>query len=299
MINVSTRQLRYFQALAVHGHFGRAAHACAISQPALSIQIKELEDNLGAPLVERGGRQTRLTALGEAFADKTRDILRAIDELANLARASHGQPAGQLRLGVIPTVAPYLLPNVMQELAKHYPMIDLRPREAVTAKLLHDLREHRLDTAIVALPVSEESLVERLLFEEEFLLIRSAQDASKPIPNSEMLSEMKLLLLEEGHCFRDQALAFCNLPGSGARVVMEGYSLSTLVQMVSAGLGVTLIPQMAVSIETKSVTVSVAQLRSPRPTRNIGMIWRKSNPLSAQFEQIAEIISQSFLSKII
>ncbi len=290
MNGLSMRQLRYFDALAAHGHFGRAAEACAISQPALSVQIRELEEALGAPLVERSGRQTRLTALGEAFAARTRDILRAVDELANLARASHGPPVGRLRIGVIPTVAPYLLPKIMQDLAARYPAIDLHPREAVTQKLLEDLAEHRLDAAIVALPVSEALLVERPLFDEEFVLVRPSSDADKPIPSRKALSEMKLLLLEEGHCFRDQALTFCKPSGSTPRAVMEGCSLSTLVQMVSVGMGVTLIPEMAVPIETRSVTVAVAPLDAPRPFRTIGMVWRKSNPLSAQLEQVAQCL---------
>ena len=287
------RQLRYFEALAVHGHFGRAAEACAISQPALSVQIRELEDLIGAPLVERSGRQTRLTALGEAFAARTRDILRSVDELANLARASRGPNVGRLRIGVIPTVAPYLLPRIMQVLATSYPLIDLRPREAVTQKLLEDLNEHRLDAAIVALPVSEASLVEWPLFDEDFVLVRPADDADKPIPSIEMLSEMKLLLLEEGHCFRDQALSFCKASGSVPRVIMEGCSLSTLVQMVSVGMGVTLIPEMAIQLEARSESITVARFEAPRPFRTIGMIWRKSNPLSAQLEQIAQFVKES------
>ena len=282
------RQLHYFEALATHGHFGRAAEICAISQPALSIQIKELEDKLGAPLIERNGRQTRLTALGEEFVSRTRKILHAVDELQNLARASCGIPAGRLRLGVIPTVAPYLLPKLMQEISECYPLIELQPREAVTRKLLEDLTKHRLDAAIVALPVSAPSLVECPLFDEDFVLVRPSADAGKPIPSAEKLGEMDLLLLEEGHCFRDQALSFCKMPSSVPRTVMEGYSLSTLVQMVNIGMGVTLIPKMAVSIETRSVAVDVAQLESPRPFRTIGLIWRKSNPMAGQFEQIAQ-----------
>lgn len=289
---LSMRQLQYFEALATHGHFGRAAEICAISQPALSVQIKELEEKLGAPLVERNGRQTRLTALGEEFAARTRDILRAVDELQNLARASHGLPVGRLRLGVIPTVAPYLLPKLMQEFSACCPAIDIRPREAMTRKLLEDLAEHRIDAAIVALPVSAPSIVEYPLFDEDFVLVRPASDAGKPIPSAERLGEMDLLLLEEGHCFRDQALSFCKMASPVPRTVMEGYSLSTLVQMVNIGMGVTLIPKMAVSIETQSVSVDVAALESPRPFRTIGLIWRKSNPLAGQFEQIAQLVKR-------
>jgi len=293
MTDISMKHLRYFEALAQHGHFGRAAAACAISQPALSLQMKELEEILGAPLVERGARKIRLTSLGEAFAARARDILRAVDELGELARASRGQLAGQLRIGVIPTVAPYLLPTLVTDLTQRYPDLDLRPREAVTQKLIEDLLDGRLDTAIVALPTSEPSLNEVALFEEEFVLVRPLEDADKPVPNSEMLREMRLLLLEEGHCFRDQALSFCTMSSSLPRDLMEGSSLSTLVQMVGAGIGVTLIPEMAVPFETRSAPVSVARLPRPRPTRTVGMVWRKTNPLSDQLTRIAGVFRQS------
>ena len=293
MIGISMKHLRYFEALAQHGHFGHAAEACAISQPALSLQIKELEEILGAPLVERGPRHIRLTSLGEAFALRARDIIRAVDELGDLARASSGPLTGPLRMGVIPTVAPYLLPAVIKALTEHYPGVDLRPREAVTQKLIEDLMEGRLDAAIVALPVSEPSLTEYPLFDEEFVLVRPLEDEKKPVPNVEMLRDMRLLLLEEGHCFRDQALSFCNISSPLPPNVMEGSSLSTLVQMVGAGMGVTLIPQMAVPVETRSAPVSVAPLDVPRPSRAIGMVWRKTNPLSDQFENIADIVRQA------
>ncbi len=287
---ISMKHLRYFEALAEHGHFGRAAEACAISQPALSAQVKELEEILGAPLVERGARQIRLTTLGEAFAPRVHDILRAVDELSDVARASHSPLVGRLRIGVIPTVAPYFLPSVIKDLTQRYPDLDLRPREAVTQKLLDDLMAARLDTAIVALPLSRPSLTEVALFDEEFVLVRPADDAAKPVPSVARLREMRLLLLEEGHCFRDQAISFCKIGQPLPRNLMEGSSLSTLVQMVGAGIGVTLIPEMAVPIETRSAAVSVARLPRPRPTRTIGMVWRQTNPLAEQLVQIAGIV---------
>jgi LysR family transcriptional regulator, hydrogen peroxide-inducible genes activator len=290
MIGITIRHLRYFEALALHRHFGRAAESCAISQPALSLQMKELEEMLGAPLIERSARQIRLTSLGEEFALRVRDILRAVDELGDLARASHGPLVGRLRLGVIPTIAPYLLPQVMRSLMAHFPGLDLRPREAITQRLIEDLTAGRLDTAIVALPISEPALVEEPLFSEEFVLVRPAADANRPVPSPEMLRAMRLLLLEEGHCFRDQALSYCNTAPSLPRDLMEGSSLTTLVQMVGAGIGVTLIPEMALEIETRSATVSTARLAEPRPSRTIGMIWRRSNPLAGQFAQITEVI---------
>ncbi|NJO53515.1 MAG: LysR family transcriptional regulator [Bacteroidales bacterium] len=297
MSGLSMRHLRYFEALARHGHFGRAAEACAISQPALSLQMKELEDLLGAPLIERSARQSRLTSLGEAFAVRARDILRAVDELGDLARASLSPFAGPLRIGVIPTVAPYLLPMIIQHLAACFPGLDLRPREAVTHRLVEGLNDGRLDAAIVALPLSEPALHEQPLFEEEFVLVRPRGEASKPVPNPETLREMRLLLLEEGHCFRDQALSFCKMSASVPRNLMEGSSLTTLVQMVGAGIGVTLIPEIAIAIETRSAAVSVARLGQPRPTRTLGMVWRRTNPLSDQFMHIAEIVRQAALAQ--
>lgn len=296
-MNVLTmKHLRYFDALARIGHFGRAAESCAISQPALSVQIRELEVILGAPLVERGGRRIRLTGLGEEFAGRTRAILRAVDELEDLGRAAHGPLAGRIRLGIIPTVAPYLLPGIIKALTQLYPGLDPRPKEAVTHRLIEDLTEARLDAAIVALPISEAALEEVPLFDEEFVLVRPLEDAGKPVPAPDRLHEMRLLLLEEGHCFRDQALSVCNMAASSTRDLMEGSSLSTLVQMVGAGIGVTLIPQMAIDIETRSSSVCVSRLAGSRPTRTIGMVWRKTNPLSAQFAQVANIVRETGLS---
>jgi LysR family transcriptional regulator, hydrogen peroxide-inducible genes activator len=292
MINLTFKQLRYFEALARHGHFGRAADDCAISQPALSMQIKELEDALGTGLFERGARQVRLTNFGEAFALRVRNILRSVDELGDLARASQERLVGRLRIGVIPTIAPYLLPTIIGNLTRMNADLDIHVRETLTPKLLHELAEGRLDTAIVALPVSEPSLTEVALFSEDFVLVRPGEDAGKPVPDREMLREMRLLLLEEGHCFRDQALSFCNMHGA-PRELLDGSSLSTLVQMVGAGIGVTLIPEMAVAVETRSAPVSVARFRSPTPSRTIGMIWRKTSPLASQLFQISEVVRQS------
>ena len=290
MINITLRQLRYFDALARHGHFGRAAQACAITQPALSMQIKELEQALGGMLIERNARQVALTKFGEELAERVRDILRSVDELGDFARASHDLLAGRLRVGMIPTIAPYLLPRVIGHLKRSHPELDIHVREALTAKLIEELAEGRLDTAIVALPVSEPSLTEVALFAENFLLVRPGEDAGKPVPSVEKLRDMRLLLLEEGHCFRDQALAFCNMQSSPPREMLDASSLSTLVQMVSAGIGVTFIPEMAVAVETRSASVSVARLKNPQPARTVGMVWRKTSPLARQLMQISEAV---------
>ncbi|MEL6297500.1 MAG: LysR substrate-binding domain-containing protein [Pseudomonadota bacterium] len=290
MNQATLRQLRYFDALARAGHFGRAADACAVSQPALSMQIKELEDNLGATLIERGARQVRLTRFGEVAVARAREILRAVDELGDLARASQDQMVGQLRVGVIPTVAPYLLPAVVARLADENPGLDIHVRETLTATLLRDLKDGRVDAAIVALPVSEPGLNEVALFKEAFVLVRPEADADVAVPNARTLARMKLLLLEEGHCFRDQALAFCKMASPKPREAFEVTSLSTLVQMVGAGFGVTLIPEMAVDVETRSAPVAVSRFRAPEPSRRIGMVWRKSSPLAEQLGQVAETV---------
>ena len=287
------KQLRYFDALARHCHFGRAAQVCAISQPALSMQIKELEETLGGVLIERGARQVGLTKFGEEVAQRARDILRSVDELSNFARASRDHLVGPLRIGMIPTIAPYLLPAIIANLTRMHPEIDIHIRETVTPTLIRELAQGRLDTAIVALPISEPSLTEVALFSENFLLVRPGVDEGTPVPTGKTLREMRLLLLEEGHCFRDQALSFCNMQSAPPREVLDASSLSTLVQMVSAGIGVTLIPEMAVAVETRSAQVSVARFRNPQPSRTIGMVWRNTSPLASQLLQISEVICVS------
>lgn len=295
MKNLTLKQFRYFEALARHGHFRRAAEASGISQPALSMQIKELEAEVGIELFERSSRQVRLTGFGEAFALRVRDILRAIDELEDLARASNDGLVGRLRIGVIPTVAPYLLPTLLGNLSRLYVGLDIHVRETQTPRLIQELEEGRLDAAIVALPVSEPAFTEIPLLTERFVLIRPGRDAEKPVPGPEALREMRLLLLEEGHCFRDQALSFCQ---TGARATpsrdfLDASSLSTLVQMVDAGIGITLIPEMAVAVETRSASVSVVRFSDPEPSRTIGMVWRKTSPLAKQLQQISDAVRRA------
>ncbi|MCY0096726.1 hydrogen peroxide-inducible genes activator [Hoeflea ulvae] len=293
MRNLTLKQLRYFEALAQHSHFGRAANACAISQPALSVQIRELEDSLGTKLFERGARKARLTSFGEEFALRVRLILRSVDELGELALASRDRLVGRLRIGIIPTIAPYLLPAIIGDMSRLNAGIDLQIRETLTPQLLDELIEGRLDAAIVALPISEPSMTEVTLFEENFVLVRPDRDDGKPVPNREALREMKLLLLEEGHCFRNQALSFCNIQSSRPREILDASSLATLVQMVGSGMGVTLIPEMAIAVETRSAPVSIARFSAPQPSRTIGMIWRKTSPLAKQLTEISEVVKQS------
>ena len=293
MEKLTLKQFRYFEALAREGHFGRAADACAISQPALSMQIKELEDTLGSELFERSARQVRLTGFGETFAVRVREILLSVDELSDFARASQNDFLSRLRIGIIPTIAPYLLPKIIGNLTHEYPALDIQIRETQTEKLIQELEEGRIDTAILALPISEPSFDEVELFEEEFVLVRNRADAKKPVPDSDTLREMRLLLLEEGHCFREQALSFCNIRSGLPKEGLEGSSLSTLVQMVGAGIGVTLIPEMAVDVETRSADVSISAFNAPKPSRKIGMIWRKRSSMIEQLLKVADLVKRS------
>lgn len=221
---------------------------------------------------------------------RVRDVLRSVDELSEMARVAGSGLSGSLRLGVIPTIAPYLLPRVIEALTTAYPDLDLHVRETITSRLLEELGEGRLDAAIVALPVSEPSVTEVPLLDESLLLVRPASEQNTPVPRADTLQEMRLLLLEEGHCFRNQALSFCHLAQSGRGEGLDGSSLSTLVQMVSAGLGVTLIPEMAVPVETRSANVSVAHFPAPEPGRTVGMIWRKSSPLATDLLGLSKVV---------
>ena len=286
-MSITLRQLRSVDALARHGHFGRAAEATSISQPALSVQIRDLEAHLGAPLFERGPRGATLTAFGASVAERARAVLRGVDEIAEMGRAEAGMH--RLRLGAIPTIAPYLVPRAIRSLRARWPDLDIELRETMTRTLIADLAAGSIDAAIVALPVSEPSLEEVPLFEEPFVLVRpEGEDGPAPAPAE--LARMRLLLLEEGHCFRDQALSVCSVGPGRARPGLDGTTLATLVQMVAAGLGVTLIPRMAVEVETRGAAVTLTELAPPGPSRRVGMIWRRRTPLAGYLREVAEAI---------
>lgn len=285
-MNISAKQLKYFLAVAKHKNFQKAADECAISQPALSMKIKELENDLGQ-LIERGSKKFYLTQTGQALIDKAETIIQSFDDLKRLV--NKGNKINKLSIGAIPTVAPYLLPRIIKTISKKYNDIVIEPKETVTEKLISYLISGRVDLAILALPSHEPLLNEVPLFEEEFLLIRHTNDANKPVPNNKELTNMKLLLLEEGHCLRSQTLSFCKI-NSVPKNIMEGTTLTTLVQMVSSGIGVTLIPEIAVPFETRSTKVSVSRFNQQKPKRTIGLVWRKSNPLTQQFNEIGSLL---------
>ena len=293
MTKITLRQLRYFEALAQHRHFGVASNACSVTQPALSMQIRDFELALGVSLFEKGTHPVQLTPLGRIIAAKSKAIMLDVAELEELVRASDNQPLINLRLGVIPTVAPYIFSKIAKDLTMHFTGLNLKMREAITSKLITAVIDGELDAAIIALPASEPRLRELELFRENFLLVRPRADAKKPVPRPEMLKEMRLLLLEEGHCFRDQALTFCKMGSSKTQDVMDGNSLTTLVQMVAAGFGVTLIPEMAAEFEGRIPNISIAKFRKNPPRRKIGMVWRRNSPLQDKYIEIAQIVKAS------
>ncbi|NRB02926.1 MAG: hydrogen peroxide-inducible genes activator [Rhodobacteraceae bacterium] len=290
MNGLTLKHLRYFAALAQYRHFANAADASGISQPALSLQIKQLEELTGTSLVERGGRNVQLTALGEDLAQRAEAILRSVDDIGDVVRAAQSELAGPFRLGVIPTIAPYLLPPVVQAVSAKYPKIDLNLRETITDRLVEETARGEIDAALVALPISHTAFTQVELFSESFVLVRHPSEKAVPVPDVETLQHMRLLLLEEGHCFREQALEFCNVGTKPARNIMDGSSLTTLVQMVASGLGLTLIPEMAARIEAQSADVSLSSFPDPQPQRRIGMLWRKNNPLEAHLYDVADIV---------
>jgi len=290
MTKITLRQLRYFEALAQHRHFGVASNACSVTQPALSMQIRDFELALGVNLFEKGTHPVQLTPLGRIIAAKSKAIMLDVAELEELVRASDNQPLINLRLGVIPTVAPYIFSRIAKDLTMHFTGLNLKMREAITSKLITAVIDGELDAAIIALPASEPRLRELELFRENFLLVRPKADAKKPVPRPEMLKEMRLLLLEEGHCFRDQALTFCKMGSSNTQDVMDGNSLTTLVQMVAAGFGVTLIPEMAAEFEGRIPNISIAKFHKNPPKRKIGMVWRRNSPLQDKYIEIAQIV---------
>ena len=275
---ITLRQMRYFEALATSGHFGKAAEMVSVSQPALSAQIAEMERLLDVKLVERQRSGAILTREGEELLPAVRDILERTDRLAVRVKAEQGPFKGRLRLGIIPTVAPYLVPKLIPELRRRFPKLDIELREVLTTACVDDLKHGKLDCAIVALPVTGDRLDSEFLFEDRFL-IASAEDENTILMSpmtEDRVDVERLLLLEEGHCLRDQALAVCGT-SAGRRVANYGAtSMATLLQMVSHGMGITLIPEIAVKDEASRNRMRIVPFADPQPSRRIGLAWRSS-----------------------
>ena len=291
---LTLRQLRYLDALARQRHFGRAAEECAVSQPALSMQIQELEDFLGGDLVERRQGDAMLTERGAQIAGRAACILSAARDLVEFARHSDRLLAGTLRLGIIPTLAPYVLPQVVPRLQRDYPDLRLSLVEAQTKMLLSQLTSGTIDLALLALPVVGADVETMALFEDRFLLAVPADDPLHERARVSMydVEKRNLLLLEEGHCLRDQALAYC----TSVRSEGTGFfatSLSTIMQMVASGYGVTLLPEVAITAELRDERVKLLRFSDPQPQRSVGLMWRRTSPCKTDFRAFGHIVVEA------
>lgn len=296
MSHITLKQLKYFDALARELHFGRAAEACAVTQPALSMQIHELEETLGLMLVERTRSGVQLTTKGREIAERAARVLGDVRDLVTFAHHASSVLAGTLRLGVIPSVAPYLLPPLLPLLRDAYPELELHVRETQTAVLTDELIEGKLDVILLALPIKHPDLVEMDLFKDHFVLAmpQDKKLSGRVRATADYVEGERLLLLEEGHCLRDQALTYCNLQHVDQFSTFGASSLSTIVEMVSADLGITLLPELCLGVETRGRDLALAKFADPEPFRNIGLVWRKTSPRVDDFEELGRLVSQAW-----
>lgn len=292
---MNLRDLHYLVSLAEHRHFGRAAEACFVSQPTLSTQIKKLEDELGVALVERTPRKVLLTDVGRDIANRAREVLNEIEQIKGVARRTVDPESGTVRLGIFPTLGPYLLPHVVPLLRQRFPRLELLLVEEKSEIVLSRLREGKLDAGILALPIHDDSLHTEFLFEEPFLL---AVPQSHPLAKRSQLklnelSDQSLLLLEDGHCMRDQALEVCHLSGAGEKSGFRATSLETLRQMVASNVGITLLPILAVKPPVaQAPNLQFVQFSGQAPSRRIAMVWRKSSAMGDFLTQLAGVFKE-------
>jgi len=287
---LNLRDLKYLVALADHKHFGRAAAASFVSQPTLSTQIKKLEEELGVALVERAPRRVMLTPVGREVAERARKVIADVEQMAEIARRSQDPEAGTVRLGLFPTLGPYLLPHVVPRLRQRFPRLELLLIEEKTDQILQRLRDGRLDAGLLALPIHDEQLHVETLFDEPFLLAVPQQHPMAEQDSLELhdLDHQHLLLLEEGHCLRDQALDVCHMAGADERDGFRATSLETLRQMVAAGVGITLLPVLAVQPPVpSSPDIRLLRFRGEPPHRQIAMVWRRSSAMGDFLMQLA------------
>lgn len=290
---ISLRQLRYLLALAEHRHFGRAAEACNVTQPALSTQIRELETFLGLELAERRPGGVAFTAEGEAVLRRATAIVAAVRDLEDHARSHRGVLTGEMAIGIIPTVAPYLLPLVLPALAARHPRLHPQLRETQTGPLLAELSAGRIDCAILAAGEERADLESRPLFADRFLLAVPAAEAGglpERVEAAAVPAE-RLLLLEEGHCLRDQALAQCRRVSAANLATLGATSLATLLEMVAAGHGATLIPELVLRAGFRDPRVAVRRFGDPEPSRTVALVWRATSPRRRDFEALARLVT--------
>ena len=291
---ITLRQLRYLTSLARHRHFGRAAQDCAVTQPALSMQVRELEREIGAELVERRPGDIALTDTGVEVAARAERILTATRDLVDFAR-HRDVLSGPLRLGIIPTLAPYILPRVLPKLQTNYPLLRLEVRETQTKMLLDELVSGALDAVMLALPAEGADVETLPLFDDTFLLAVPATDkfGAHGRVNIADVDQRRLILLEEGHCLRDQALAFCAAPRRDQPASLGATSLATVTQMVANGYGVTLLPQVAVDAGLHDERVRLLRFHDPEPGRKIGLVWRRTSPRRKDFEALGALVIET------
>ncbi|HTP39243.1 MAG TPA: LysR substrate-binding domain-containing protein [Steroidobacteraceae bacterium] len=295
MVDIKLKDLRYLLAVADTRHFGRAAAQCFVSQPTLSAQLRKLEEYLGVQLIERQPRRVALTEAGEAVAERARRIVEASDEIGSLAHALRDPLAGRLRVAFLPTIGPYLLPLVALKLRRALPRLDLLLYEYQTEPMLERLEKGEIDVGVLALPIQREGLEQRALYDEPFVLAvpdahRLAQRAQARTSD---LDHETLLLLEDGHCLRDQALAVCARSGVQEHQDFRATSLETLRQMVAAGAGVTLLPALASrGAYGHAKGVKILPFAKPAPTRHIGAVWRKSSARLPAIEALCEQLAK-------
>lgn len=289
---MNLRALEYFVAVADHRHFGRAAEACHVSQPTLSMQIKKLETQLGVQLLERNPQGVTLTATGALVLERARTVLRDIDDIVAVAQEEADPQRATLRIGLFPTLAPYLLPHVVPTIRQQYPDLELLLTEAKTEEIVDLLRRGDLDAGVLALPIGADELEAIVLFEEEFVLAvpsgHRLAGGMGPVSTG-VLEDESVLLLEDGHCLRDQALAVCRIAGAHEHSDFRSTSLETLRQMVAAGVGITLLPRLAVSPPVPaSDAIELIEFSDPVPARTIAMVWRKSSAYRSFLPRLAE-----------
>lgn len=292
---MNLRDLKYLVALADHKHFGHAAAACFVSQPTLSTQIKKLEEELGVPLVERAPRKVMLTPAGRDAADRARRIVAEVEQMKEAARRSQDPEAGTVRLGIFPTLGPYLLPHVVPRIRARFPQLELLLIEEKSDVLLSRLREGKLDAGILALPLQDDQLHTEFLFEEPFLLaVPEAHPlAARDSLSLRELSDQQLLLLEDGHCLREQALDVCRISGANEKSEFRATSLETLRQMVAANVGITLLPTLAVKPPVaRSDSIHLLGFTDSHPSRRIAMVWRRSSAMAAFLQELARVFRE-------
>lgn len=292
---ITIRQLRYFQALSETLHFGHAAKRLNISQPALSGQIAQMETEMQSALFTRGPAGVCLTADGELVAERVRRILAEVRELESLADRSAGVLGKRLRVGMIATVAPYLLPRLLPALGEAYPNLECQVRESVTQRLIGDLRNGEIDCAVVALPLDYKDVETIPLFEDRFHLAVPAKAAAalpRPVPVGRLMSQ-RMILLEEGHCMRAQALDVCRIAGDSELASLAATSLTTILRMVAGGLGSTLLPEMAVADEARSDAIAILPIADPAPCRQLVLVFRPTSARRRDLEAFAGVICRS------